>query len=620
MKSISKIKVLVAATFASFAACGAEVVIDPGVGVEMSPEKISGTTDVTIKSGIVTMDPANDYTGKTTVSNGTLIATKAAAAGSASSVGASGDIDIMNGVFRYDGEAGATLGHAVISSTPEADRESSVACLDIRKDLVLTSLDTGYSPTVKIGDGAMILEGASSSTTFKFMSKSNNNGINNHTTKFELPADGTAPSSGLSTVAFLGGKVILNKGNATVLQTNKRTILGGWTAGEGEKESDFEFIVNSGTATVSTRQILGQLHGLKDFNTPDGPAKAWVTVNSGATYNPAGGQAFTMGSEAVAPKVDDIQRYFNTDLKIEINGGSFTHESSYAGFQVYQRPGQVNRILMDGGTFLDRVVEVGGGVTSGDATATLLVDMKNGAKLYNGKWFNNTAKVASQPAVQVNITGGSAFYTQLLKPSDATKPGNMSIYIDNGTFGVYNATLDNASHKDLWVQRKLIAPAGLVKLELGEGGATLIAQGTSVTDTLPNTAVYEKGFSTAETLVTAGKKDGGLTITGQTVDHVVELSGASTYTGPTVLKSGTLLLTGDGDISSSEAVTVKNNANLLVAEKDVTLANAVFETGAILTVWKGHKLIITGTVEFKAGVNIVLLNEDGTEVTDAAEF
>ena len=75
------------AAVALFGLSAEAVTIDPGVGVAVSPEKISGNTDVDVFSGIVTMDPLNDYVGTTRITNGTLIASKLAPAGTASSIG-----------------------------------------------------------------------------------------------------------------------------------------------------------------------------------------------------------------------------------------------------------------------------------------------------------------------------------------------------------------------------------------------------------------------------------------------------------------------------------------------------------------------------------------------------
>ena len=59
------------AAMALFGLSAETVTVDPGVGVAVSPAKITGNVDVDVFSGIVTMDPSNDYVGTTRITNGT---------------------------------------------------------------------------------------------------------------------------------------------------------------------------------------------------------------------------------------------------------------------------------------------------------------------------------------------------------------------------------------------------------------------------------------------------------------------------------------------------------------------------------------------------------------------
>ena len=101
-------EIVVMAAMALFGLSAEAVTIDPGVGVAASPAKITGNVDVDVFSGIVTMDPLNDYVGTTRITNGTLIASKLAPAGTASSIGSSGFVDVGNAIFRYTGTEAVT--------------------------------------------------------------------------------------------------------------------------------------------------------------------------------------------------------------------------------------------------------------------------------------------------------------------------------------------------------------------------------------------------------------------------------------------------------------------------------------------------------------------------------
>ena len=98
----------------------ADQVFNPGAGVAISPEKISGTQNVTVQSGFVTLDPANDYSGTTTIDGGTVIASKLAPAGTASSLGKDGTIVIGKGVLRYTGTEAVTIDRSFSNPSPIA--------------------------------------------------------------------------------------------------------------------------------------------------------------------------------------------------------------------------------------------------------------------------------------------------------------------------------------------------------------------------------------------------------------------------------------------------------------------------------------------------------------------
>lgn len=609
-------------------AMGDTVIIDPGVGVATNVEdKITGTTDVSIRSGLVTLNPANDYTGTTAITGGQVNVSVLANAGTASSLGQSGTVNFGKGILKYTGTAAASTGRSFSYDTSlTSSGPFFLQTIDTDQDITFTSQYlAGPYGFVKLGSGKVIftqktlflLTSASKSFTTGFTL-----GGNSYMRQFVMPTDGSTPTNGVGPFAILDGKVEIQQYfymYAAPTENDCFFPVGGWTASQGETENDVELIVNSPTYTVTfaSKPVLGLLHGFKDFNTPNGPAKAYFNIKLGR-FQQGGGKAFYMGSTVAAPS----GKTFNTDVRINVeSAGKWDHSNSGAGLYLYQNKGQTFQINVDGGKFIETEFYSGRNAAKNDSSATVDINLTNGAQ-WMGEQFNaNIDKVSGSAPMTVKVSGGSKFLVDQLSKGSG---GTLNIEFDNATLGNMNFVwyLLQSGTK-IGLKRRSILTTTVDSATIGKGGLTLYCQdnggyirGSDYTRVLGQEIVIAKALTPATSLA-EGEKDGGLTITAQYPTNLIVLAGANTYAGPTVLQSGTFTLEGDGIVPAASEFTAQAGATLYVGTKDITLGKAKFETGSIIKVTKGKKLIITGTVDFEDGVILKFVDENGAELSAA---
>lgn len=590
------------------------VTIDPGAGVAVSPAKITGSKDVDVFSGIVTMDPSNDYAGTTRITNGTLIASKLASAGNASSVGSSGLVDVGNAIFRYTGSEAVTMDRVFTNSVSKLASTGTVEVVDLHGDVTFTKrFTTGYMPFAKTGPGAMIVNNGG-----HVMPLQSGNGYQTSKTLTpnalaEFPADGTSPTVGLTPpFTLLDGSLIIRGGRFNVSQTACGTILGAWAAGYGEEEKDVFVTLDGGTANFSTKSVLGHMHGFADYNTPNGPAKAYVTINDGSTLTQSGGQSFIIGSQQDAPSVKingaTTALTYNSDLRFTVNpGGEFTHGDSYSGFQVLQQPGQKSAVTVDGGKFRANRILIGAKSVKDDTTALADIDIKNGGSFRCESFTNNVNNRANPPAVTVRVTSGAQFQCDSMANCGS---GNLNFYLDGCTlcdFGLNGRYLN---------VRKTVMCAEATSVQLGTNAVTLLSKGKYSSN--PIIAVFAAPFTSSSELTASGCADGGVVVSGETPSNTVEFAAAMAYTGPTVVKSGVLAFSGSGAIPATTHLVMDGGTLLLDGNRTMTVGS--IEAGlekSTLALGPGGVLTVTGDVAFDGTIAFKFFDASGAEIETA---
>lgn len=199
---------------------------------------------------------------------------------------------------------------------------------------------------------------------------------------------------------------------------------------------------------------------------------------------------------------------------LAVSGGSVSSAETYIGY------GGIGTMTVSNGTWTTGSILVGVDATQ-DGAGVLTV--AGGVVTSSGIMLNYSLGYASSTAA-VNLNGG-VLVTELIR--DQSGDGRGELTFNGGTF---RATAD---------QSAIFSGFAAGKVQISSGGATIDSQSYSIT-----TDVALEGT-------------GGLTKQGS---GTLTLTGASTYTGATVIEAGTINLV--GSIAESSLTTVGSGATL----------------------------------------------------------
>ena len=509
--------------------------------------------------------------------------------------------------WSYSGDTPGVFTEAFTNAV--ASGSSVGVVYDVATDATISgNMTSDHGGFVKLGPGTLTFAGANNlsaalGTSYSFG--------NQQFSRFTLDETGNHATTGFSEFNILDGKLVVTNKTTTTKQTYAYAIMGGYTADIGEVEKDVTIeIRKGGKIQQNVRSALGMRHGFVNNTAPGKPALALLRIYPGGTYSQGGGKEFYFGGNQDNPSTATWGA-FNSDIRIEVLGGTFTAGNSYAGFLVAQYNGQRSTIIVkDGGVFQDYYIRTGR-YSSAGSVAPLEIDVSGAGSEFRVQSFDNNANAKSGPTTTLRVRDGATFKCDQM---DTYNNGVIDIFLDDATVSTY-AILNTHVATD----RKVVFPAGVTSLTLGAGGATLISTGTATNPAsnkvqLPITAVFAKGFASSPDLP-AGTPDGGLVIKGGTSANVIELAGASTYVGPTLLQSGTLTLSGDGALPAGSAFT-QVGGTLFANTKDITLGDATFGIGATIKLATGRRLIVNGDLSMSVGTLLTFLDANGDEIAE----
>ncbi|EKL7451720.1 autotransporter-associated beta strand repeat-containing protein [Salmonella enterica subsp. enterica] len=526
---------------------------------------ISGSGQV-VKSGddALTLSGANTYTGGTTISGGTLVATSVDALGSGDvtndavlELNTGGDFDnaisgsgqvvksgdetlTLSGANSYTG--GTTIsGGTLVASNVEALGSSDVtdnATLELNTGGDFTNNISGSGQVVKSGDDVLTLSGANSYSGGTLISDGTlvasnvealGTGDITDNAVLELNTGGDFDN------AISGSGQVVKSGDETLTLSGSNTYTGGTTISGGTLvASNVDAL---GTGDVTDNATLELNTGGTFDNVISGSGQ--VVKSGDKTLTLSGANSYTGGTTIndgtlVASNVDALgSGDVTNDAVLELNtGGDFTNNISGSGQVV--KSGDETLTLSGTNSYTDGTLISGGTLVATNLEALGTGDVTNNAtlELNTGGDFTN------------NISGSG----QVVKSGDET------------------LTLSGANSYT---------------------GGTTISGGTLVASNVEALGSGDVTDNATLEMNTGGDFDNAISGSGQVVksgDKTLTLSGANSYTGGTTISGGTLVASnvealGSGDIDNYASLQLNASGQFVTANL-TTHDNATTAIGA----------------------------------------
>ncbi|MEY5494006.1 autotransporter-associated beta strand repeat-containing protein, partial [Salmonella enterica subsp. enterica serovar Corvallis] len=538
-----------------------------------------GTSLIKQGAGTLILNAENTYTGGTTISGGTLVATNVDALGSGdvtddatlelntggtfdNAISGSGqvvksgdDVLTLSGANSYSG------GTLISDGTLVASNVEALGTGDVTNDAVL-ELNTGGTfdnaisgsgQVVKSGDETLTLSGANSYTGGTLISGGTLVASN-------VEALGTGDVTDNATLelntggdfdnAISGSGQVVKSGDETLTLSGSNTYTGGT-------------LISGGTLVATNVEALGSGDVTDD---------ATLELNTGGTFDNA-----ISGSGQVVKSGDDVLTLSGAN---SYSGGSLISGGTLVATNVEALgTGDVtNNAVLElntGGTFDNAISGSGQVVKSGDETLTL-----SGANSYTGGTL---------------ISGGTlvASNVEALGTGDVTD----NAVLELNTGGDFDNAISGSGQ---------VVKSGDETLTLSGSntytGGTLISGGTLVASNVEALGTGDVTNDAVLELNTGGTFDNAISGSGQVVksgDDVLTLSGANSYTGGTLISGGTLVASnvealGTGDVTNDAVLELNTGGDF---------DNAISGSGKVEKSGDGT-LTLSGSNTYRGGTTI----------------
>ncbi|EPB8224625.1 autotransporter-associated beta strand repeat-containing protein [Salmonella enterica subsp. enterica serovar Ouakam] len=549
-----------------------------------------GTSLIKQGAGTLILNAENTYTGGTTISGGTLVATNVDALGSGdvtddatlelntggtfdNAISGSGQVvksgDKMLTLSGANSYSGGTL---ISDGTLVASNVEALGTGDVTNDAVL-ELNTGgdfdnaisgSGQVVKSGDETLTLSGSNTYTGGTLISggtlvasnvEALGSGDVTNDAVLELNTGGDFTNN------ISGSGQVVKSGDETLTLSGANSYTGGTT-------------ISGGTLIASNVEALG---------TGDVTDNAVLELNTGGDFDNA-----ISGSGQVEKSGDDVLTLSGAN---SYSGGTLISDGTLVATSVEALgSGDVtNNAVLElntGGTFDNAISGSGQVVKSGDETLTL-----SGTNTYSGGTL---------------ISGGTlvASNVEALGTGDVTN--NAVLELNTG------GTFDNAISGSGQVVKSGDETLTLSGANSYTGG-TLISGGTLVASNVEALGTGDVTDNAVLELNTGGDFDNAISGSGQVVksgDETLTLSGANSYTGGTTISGGTLVATsvdalGSGDVTDNVVLELNTGG---------TFDNVISGSGQVVK--SGDKtLTLSGSNTYTGGTTI----NDGTLIASNVE-
>ncbi len=538
-----------------------------------------GTSLIKQGAGTLILNAENTYTGGTTISGGTLVATNVDALGSGdvtddatlelntggtfdNAIGGSGNV-VKSGAdtLTLSGSNSYTGGTTISGGTLVASNVEALGTGDVTNNATL-ELNTGgdfinniggTGRVEKSGDDTLTLSGSNTYTGGTL--------INGGTlVASNVEALGTGDVTDNATLALNTGGTFDNaiSGSGQVVKSGDETLtLSGTNSYTGGTT------ISGGTLVATNVEALGSGDVTDD---------ATLELNTGGTFDNA-----ISGSGQVVKSGDKMLTLSGAN---SYSGGTLISDGTLVASNVEALgTGDVTNnatlALNTGGDFTNNISGSGQVVKSGDDTLTL-----SGANSYTGG---------------TTISGGTLVATNVdaLGTGDVTNSSTLEL----NTGGTFDNAISGSGQ---------VVKSGDETLTLSGSntytGGTLISGGTLVATNVDALGTGDVTDNATLELNTGGTFDNAISGSGQVVksgDDTLTLSGANSYTGGTLISGGTLVATsvealGSGDVTDNAVLELNTGG---------TFDNAISGSGQVVK--SGDKtLTLSGANSYTGGTTI----------------
>ncbi|EBY2032012.1 autotransporter outer membrane beta-barrel domain-containing protein [Salmonella enterica subsp. enterica] len=659
---------------------------------------IGGTGSV-VKSGdkTLTLSGANSYTGGTTISGGTLVATNVEALGSGDvtdnatlELNTGGDFDnaisgsgqvvksgdktlTLSGANSYSGAttiSGGTLiaTHVNALGTGAIDNRASLL-LDASGQFTVTDLTTESGGNTEIGAGSTL-----QATTLTQKSDSTLTiNLNSNTTAPVIHAASQVSLAGTLDITGVGDVLDSDPASTDDLDTFTLIASDKTIAGDFEKltvagmDADLaDFITVDGRIDDTGKQYelttaltwyadrddaVTDAHGTFNLTNADGSfAVNTVLENVDATLDPASatgwdgtslikqgagtlilnaentytGGTLISGGTLVASNVEALGTGDVTnDAVLELNtGGTFDNAISGSGQVV--KSGDDALTLSGSNTYTGGTIISGGTLVatnvdalgSGDVTDNATLELNTGGTFDNA--ISGSGQVVKSGDDVLTLSGANSYSGGTLISDGTLVASNVEALgtgdvTDNATLELNTGgTFDNAISGSGQVEKSGDGALTLSGANSYSGG-TLISDGTLIAGRVDVLGSGDVTDNATLELNTGGTFDNAISGSGQVVksgDETLTLSGANSYTGGTLISSGTLVA---NDVNALGTGDVTDNA-VLELNTGGDFDNAISGSGKVEKSGDGT-LTLSGSNTYTGGTTI----SGGTLVATSVE-
>ncbi|ODL09724.1 AIDA autotransporter-like protein ShdA [Salmonella enterica subsp. enterica serovar Kentucky] len=538
-----------------------------------------GTSLIKQGAGTLILNAENTYTGGTTISGGTLVATNVDALGSGdvtddatlelntggtfdNAIGGSGNV-VKSGAdtLTLSGSNSYTGGTTISGGTLVASNVEALGTGDVTNNATL-ELNTGgdfinniggTGRVEKSGDDTLTLSGSNTYTGGTLISGGTLVASN-------VEALGTGDVTDNATLALNTGGTFDNaiSGSGQVVKSGDETLtLSGTNSYTGGTT------ISGGTLVATNVEALGSGDVTDD---------ATLELNTGGTFDNAisgSGQVVKSGDKMLT--LSGANSYSGGTL---ISVGTLV-ASNVEALGTGDVTNNATLALNTGGDFTNNISGSGQVVKSGDDTLTL-----SGANSYTGG---------------TTISGGTLVATNVdaLGTGDVTNSSTLEL----NTGGTFDNAISGSGQ---------VVKSGDETLTLSGSntytGGTLISGGTLVATNVDALGTGDVTDNATLELNTGGTFDNVISGSGQVVksgDDTLTLSGANSYTGGTLISGGTLVATsvealGSGDVTDNAVLELNTGG---------TFDNAISGSGQVVK--SGDKtLTLSGANSYTGGTTI----------------